>query len=195
MKVSDILEANYWKADKTYRQKRLPTLEPDPVDNAIPFDASTHDQPDDHSTEIDLNNAQVRAEITQLLLKLPPRMERMLRERFFQGLTLEQISLKYGISRESIRQIESRALRILKHPSRAKRLRSMLQTSTTEGLRDPKDNPCWKGYHPVGTKKKRGRTVPNCVPEAANAAQQAAIAIAKKKKKKMDEGKYPGRGL
>ena len=54
-----------------------------------------------------------------------------------------------------------------------------------EGLRDPKDNPCWKGYHPVGTKKKNGKTVPNCVPnanEAANPAQQAAIAIAKKKK-------------
>lgn len=33
-----------------------------------------------------------------------------------------------------------------------------------EGLKDPKDNPCWKGYHPVGTKKKAGRTVPNCVP-------------------------------
>ena len=33
-----------------------------------------------------------------------------------------------------------------------------------EGLRDPEDNPCWKGYHPVGTKKKNGRTVPNCVP-------------------------------
>jgi hypothetical protein len=28
------------------------------------------------------------------------------------------------------------------------------------------DNPCWKGYHPVGTKKKDGRTVPNCVPES-----------------------------
>ena len=35
-----------------------------------------------------------------------------------------------------------------------------------EGLRDPKDNPCWKGYKPVGTKKKNGRTVPNCVPKA-----------------------------
>ena len=34
-----------------------------------------------------------------------------------------------------------------------------------EGLRDPKDNPCWKGYYPVGTKKKDGRTVPNCVPK------------------------------
>jgi len=34
-----------------------------------------------------------------------------------------------------------------------------------EGLRDPKDNPCWKGYKPVGTKQKNGRTVPNCVPK------------------------------
>jgi len=34
-----------------------------------------------------------------------------------------------------------------------------------EGLKDPKDNPCWKGYKPVGTKKKGGRTVPNCVPK------------------------------
>jgi hypothetical protein len=56
-----------------------------------------------------------------------------------------------------------------------------------EGLKDPKDNPCWNGYHPVGTKKKRGKTVPNCVQEAANPAQQAAIAIAKKKKKDVEE--------
>lgn len=38
-------------------------------------------------------------------------------------------------------------------------------TNIAEGLRDPKDNPCWKGYHPVGTKQKGGRTVPNCVPK------------------------------
>jgi hypothetical protein len=37
--------------------------------------------------------------------------------------------------------------------------------NTKEGLRDPKDNPCWKGYKPVGTKKKSGKTVPNCVPK------------------------------
>jgi hypothetical protein len=34
-----------------------------------------------------------------------------------------------------------------------------------EGLEDPKDNPCWTGYKPVGTKKKAGKTVPNCVPK------------------------------
>lgn len=36
--------------------------------------------------------------------------------------------------------------------------------SVDEGLKDPEDNPCWKGYEPVGTKKKNGKTVPNCVP-------------------------------
>jgi hypothetical protein len=34
-----------------------------------------------------------------------------------------------------------------------------------ESLKDPKDNPCWTGYKPVGTKKKGGKTVPNCVPK------------------------------
>jgi len=38
-----------------------------------------------------------------------------------------------------------------------------------EGLKDPKDNPCWTGYHPVGTKKKNGKTVPNCVPKEGHA--------------------------
>jgi hypothetical protein len=64
---------------------------------------------------------------------------------------------------------------------------------THEGLENPKDNPCWDGYHPVGTKKKNGKTVPNCVPESANPAQQAAIAIAKKEKEKTNEAEYQGR--
>jgi hypothetical protein len=38
------------------------------------------------------------------------------------------------------------------------------ETIINEGLENPRDNPCWKGYHPVGTKEKNGRTVPNCVP-------------------------------
>lgn len=41
-----------------------------------------------------------------------------------------------------------------------------------EGLRDPKDNPCWKGYKPVGTKKKNGKTVPNCVPNESVTEEQ-----------------------
>lgn len=41
---------------------------------------------------------------------------------------------------------------------------------------------CWVGYKQVGMKKKGDKLVPNCVPEAVSPAQQAAIAIAKKKK-------------
>ena len=45
-------------------------------------------------------------------------------------------------------------------------------TPTSEGLRNPKDNPCWKGYKPVGTKKKASRTVPNCVPKTKKKSKQ-----------------------
>lgn len=45
------------------------------------------------------------------------------------------------------------------------KINHIVSQNITEGLRDPADNPCWKGYHPVGTKKKDGRTVPNCVPK------------------------------
>lgn len=55
----------------------------------------------------------------------------------------------------------------------------------SEGLRDPKDNPCWKGYHPVGTKKKAGRTVPNCVPNESVEEQEVA---------KHDQGEYDREG-
>lgn len=39
-----------------------------------------------------------------------------------------------------------------------------VRADVEEGLKNPKDNPCWRGYHPVGTKMKDGREVPNCVP-------------------------------
>ena len=48
---------------------------------------------------------------------------------------------------------------------RTKQKATELANRVIEGLKDPKDNPCWKGYKPVGTKKKNGKTVPNCVPK------------------------------
>ena len=39
-----------------------------------------------------------------------------------------------------------------------------VRADVEEGLEDAKDNPCWRGYHPVGTKMKDGKEVPNCVP-------------------------------
>jgi hypothetical protein len=71
---------------------------------------------------------------------------------------------------QAINMLESQGLSFLD---------GQLEESKKKTLRN--SNPCWKGYHPVGTKKKGGRTVPNCVPEAANPAQQAAIAINMKK--------------
>jgi hypothetical protein len=56
------------------------------------------------------------------------------------------------------------------------RIREIFQEASLKS-----SNPCWKGYHPVGTKKKSGKTVPNCVPtNEGGGGQQAAIAIAKK---------------
>jgi len=49
-------------------------------------------------------------------------------------------------------------------PAKFKNANKSAEEDVEEGLRDPKDNPCWKGYKPVGTKKKNGKTVPNCVP-------------------------------
>jgi hypothetical protein len=46
-----------------------------------------------------------------------------------------------------------------------------------EGLDDPEDNPCWKGYKPVGTKKKGGRTVPNCVPVSESVENIMSVLI------------------
>ena len=48
---------------------------------------------------------------------------------------------------------------------RTRQKATKLASKVIEGLKDPKDNPCWKGYKPVGTKKKGGKTVPNCVPK------------------------------
>lgn len=48
---------------------------------------------------------------------------------------------------------------------RTRQKATKLASKVIEGLKDPADNPCWKGYKPVGTKKKNGKTVPNCVPK------------------------------
>lgn len=67
---------------------------------------------------------------TSILSSLTPREERVLRMRFGIGMstdhTLEEVGQQFNVTRERIRQIEAKALRKLKHPSRSKRLRSFL---------------------------------------------------------------------
>lgn len=69
---------------------------------------------------------------------------------------LEQINEEFELRKE-----ERKAL----IKEKANQVLQKLKMKKTEGLKDPKDNPCWKGYKPVGTKKKNGKTVPNCVPK------------------------------
>jgi RNA polymerase primary sigma factor len=72
----------------------------------------------------------LRDTTTQMLATLSPREERVLRMRFGIGLnsdhTLEEVGQQFSVTRERIRQIEAKALRKLKHPSRSRALRSFL---------------------------------------------------------------------
>ena len=69
---------------------------------------------------------------TRVLATLTPREERVLRMRFGIGMntdhTLEEVGQQFSVTRERIRQIEAKALRKLKHPSRSRKLRSFLDT-------------------------------------------------------------------
>ena len=87
--------------------------------NAIlPVDAAVH--------------ANLRETTTRVLATLTPREERVLRMRFGIGMntdhTLEEVGQQFSVTRERIRQIEAKALRKLKHPSRSRQLRSFLDT-------------------------------------------------------------------
>jgi len=76
--------------------------------------------------------ANLRETTTRALASLTPREERILRMRFGLGLnsdhTLEEVGQKFSVTRERIRQVEAKALRKLKHPSRSKVLRSFLDS-------------------------------------------------------------------
>jgi len=74
----------------------------------------------------------LRESTTNVLASLTPREERVLRMRFGIGMntdhTLEEVGQQFSVTRERIRQIEAKALRKLKHPSRSRKLRSFLDT-------------------------------------------------------------------
>ena len=86
------------------------------------------DQPSPADAVINLN---LRAQTSQVLRTLSPREERVIRMRF--GLedgsehTLEEVGQKFAVTRERIRQIEAKALRKLRHPSRSRRLKTFVE--------------------------------------------------------------------
>ena len=75
--------------------------------------------------------ANLRQSCTAVLSTLSPREERVLRMRFGIGMntdhTLEEVGAQFAVTRERIRQIEAKALRKLKHPTRSRKLRSFLE--------------------------------------------------------------------
>ena len=84
----------------------------------IPVDAAIH--------------SNLKDTVTRVLASLTPREERVLRMRFGIGMntdhTLEEVGQQFSVTRERIRQIEAKALRKLKHPSRSRKMRSFLDT-------------------------------------------------------------------
>src|SRR3546814_8512190 len=80
----------------------------------------------------------LRETTTRVLASLTPREERVLRMRFGIGMntdhTLEEVGQQFSVTRERIRQIEAKALRKLKHPSRSRKLRSFRSEEHTSEL-------------------------------------------------------------
>ncbi len=96
-------------------------------------DSQLGDFIEDKNAILPLDNAiqgNLKETTTRVLASLTPREERVLRMRFGIGMntdhTLEEVGQQFSVTRERIRQIEAKALRKLKHPSRSRKLRSFL---------------------------------------------------------------------
>jgi RNA polymerase sigma factor (sigma-70 family) len=124
---------------------------------------------EDINTVIDLNRA---------LNKLDKREKEIILMRFKYNMSMAKIGKELGISATSALQAYERAMRKLK--ARDQSIKNAIATHKESF--ELENEACWDGYKQVGMKKKGDKMVPDCVPEAKNPAQQAAIAIAKKKK-------------
>ncbi len=98
-------------------------------------DSNLGDFVEDKNTVLPVDAAiqsNLRETMTRVLSSLTPREERVLRMRFGLGMntdhTLEEVGQQFSVTRERIRQIEAKALRKLKHPSRSRKLRSFLES-------------------------------------------------------------------
>ena len=120
------------------RVRELLQLAQDPISLETPVgeeeDAHLEDFIQDEEVGVPADEAGrqlLRRELMSVLKSLTPREERVLTLRF--GLedgrarTLEELGKEFNVTRERIRQIEAKALRKLRHPSRAKRLRDYLE--------------------------------------------------------------------
>ena len=117
-------------------EKAEPTLEPVSLETPVGDEDDTHlaDFIRDEHTAVPADEAAMtilREQLKEALDTLHPREQQVLKLRFGledgQVRTLEEVGKEFNVTRERIRQIESKALRKLRHPSRSKRLRDFLE--------------------------------------------------------------------
>jgi len=130
----ELAERLYMPLDKV---RKVLKIAKEPISLETPIgdeeDSNLGDFIEDKNAVIPLDaavNMNLRETTTQVLASLTPREERVLRMRFGIGMnkdhTLEEVGKQFNVTRERIRQIEAKALRKLKHPTRSRRLRSFL---------------------------------------------------------------------
>ena len=129
--LSDKLQIPLDKIRKVMKIAREPISLESPVGDEE--DSQLGDFIEDKNAILPLDSAvqgNLKETTTRVLSSLTPREERVLRMRFGIGMntdhTLEEVGQQFSVTRERIRQIEAKALRKLKHPSRSRRLRSFL---------------------------------------------------------------------
>jgi RNA polymerase primary sigma factor len=118
--------------DRVRKTLRVPKTEPVALDCLGPSKSDVGEIID-HRGANPFDNvfySTLRSTTTKVLLSLTPREERVLRMRFGIGLksehTLEEVGEQFGVTRERIRQIEAKALRKMRHPSRSRKLQNFL---------------------------------------------------------------------
>lgn len=130
----EIAERLQYPVDKVRKVLKI-SKEPVSLETPIGDEDDSHlgDFIEDKNSDTPLESAihkNLNETITNLLATLTPREERVLRMRFGIGMntdhTLESVGAQFMVTRERIRQIESKALRKLKHPTRSRKLRSFL---------------------------------------------------------------------
>jgi RNA polymerase sigma factor (sigma-70 family) len=173
-------QLSIYKSDgKTYKGKPMPTLTPDPVDDADEYNLK-YDEPIDQ----DFDSPQLKKHLAKAMSGLPERYQEVVRLRFMEEMTLDEVARELGVTRERIRQMEAKALRYLRHPSQSDTLKTFLEPGVSEEKQKGVDGKaCWKGYKRMGTKQKGGKTVDNCVKIGESYERKIASLIEQLKKK------------
>ena len=126
-----VAEAGRYNPDgTTYKgsANKMPVLDPrDPVHNADRY-GPAHDEP----YEMDFDKEDLKRAIAKGMSDLSDREKQILKLRFWEDMTYEEVAAELGVTRERIRQIEARALRLLKHPTRSDRLRPFVHPEMAE---------------------------------------------------------------